>query len=240
MQDNNISDSNINEEITLSEVQTGEIEAIPASEEQPPKKAEEATEKKRVFKLTPPDNNEELLAKMCVKRGRKLIYAPKEVIFDASYKVIGTDKKNEEGIRVKDILEAEIKEGSRLGYLDKYDGLKSSEIKDEYENDVIYEYAEQEFKKMGVIYENGKLKVYVYDWDTKACHHIGYLDEVAAADSIKYFTDRENYSFDLCGIITGGKGKRVSKSSDGKITVTKENDGNYGVELDITIVARKD
>lgn len=219
------------EEVFAEVEQTAEIEQTAEVE---------VAEKKQPFKLTAPLNNEELLAKMCTKRGRKLIFSPKEVIYEASFTVLGTDKKNEEGIRVKDILEAEIKEGTRLGYIDKYDGLKSSEIKEEYENDIIYEYAEQEFKKMGIIYEDGKLKVYVYDWDGKACHHVGFIDEKEAEESVKYFSDKENYSFALCGIITGGKGKRVTKDENGKITITKEKGGNYGIDLDVTVIARKD
>ena len=192
------------------------------------------------FTLTPPANLEELLASMCVKRGRKLIYAPKEVIFEGSYTVLGTDKKNEEGIKVKDIIDAEIKLGDKLGYLQKFDGLKSSEIKEEYENDVVYEYAEQEFKKAGVILDGDKLKVYVYDWDGKACHHVGYIESASVEQGVKYFENKENYSFDINAIITGGKGKKVTKDETGKITVEKIKDGDIGIELDLTVIERKD
>ena len=178
---------------------------------------------------------------MCAKRGRKLIYAPKEVIYENTFKVLGTDKKNEEGLKCKDIIDALIKAGDKIGYLQKYDGLKASEIKEEYENDVVYEYAEQEFKKSGLILDNGKIKVYVYDWDGKACHHVGYVDETEAADLIPYLTDREDYSFGLNAIITGGKGKKVTKDPDtGKITVEKIKDGVIGLELDVNILKRKD
>ena len=154
--------------------------------------------------------------------------------------MLGTDKKNEEGIKVKDILDAEIKEGLKQGYLDKFDGLKTSEIKEEYENDIVYELAEQEFRKMGIVLDNGKLKVYVYDWDRKGMHHIGFIDENEASETVKYFEDKENYSFDICGIITGGKGKRVTKDEKGKIKITKEKGDPIGVELDVTIIKRKD
>ena len=163
-----------------------------------------------------------------------------EVVFEGTYKVLGTDKKNEEGVRVKDILDAEIKEGVRLGYLDKFDGLKTSEIKEEYENDVVYEFAEQEFKKTGVTFDGKRILVYIFDWDLKACHHIGYLDEEASKDLIPYIVDSEKYSFDIYGIITGGKAKRVTKDESGKITVTKEKDGDIGVELDVSVLMRKD
>ena len=203
--------------------------------------AEQPVEGKAAFKLTPPANNDELMAAMCTKRGRKLIYAPKEVIYENTFTVLGTDKKNEEDLKCKDVIDALIKDGDKLGYLQKYDGLKSSEIKEEYENDTVYEYAEQEFRKAGLIYDGNKIKVYVYDWDGKACHHVGYIDEVAAADVIKYLSDKEKYSFALNAIITGGKGKHVIKDEKtGKITVEKIKDGVIGIEMDVNILSRKD
>ena len=202
--------------------------------------AEAEDNKKEKFKLTAPANLESVLEGICAKRGRKLIYAPKEVIFEGSYTVLGTDKKNEEGFKVKDILDAEIKEGVRLGYLDKFDGLKTSEIKEEYVNDVVYEFAEQEFKKTGVLFDGKRVQVYIYDWDLKACHHVGYLDEEATKDFVPYLLDKEKYSFDIYGIITGGKAKRVTQDESGKITVTKEKDGNIGLELDVSVLMRKD
>ena len=200
----------------------------------------EEDKSKQAFKLTLPENYDEICQVICTKRGRKLIYKPNEVLFEGSYKVLGTDKKNEEGIKVKDILDAEIKEGLKQGYLDKFDGLKTSEIKEEYENDIVYELAEQEFRKMGIVLDNGKLKVYDYDWDRKGMHHIGFIDENEASETVKYFEDKENYSFDICGIITGGKGKRVTKDEKGKIKITKEKGDPIGVELDVTIIKRKD
>ena len=208
--------------------------------EEQTEQTEEEKPAKSAFKLTPPENLEELYAAMCTKRARKLIFRPAEAIYDKTFKVLGTDKKNEEGIKVKDILDAEIKQGVKLGYIDKFDGLKTSEIKEEYENDVVYEYAEQEFKKVGLIYDGKKIKVYVYDFDGKACHHVGYIDETEAADVIPYLIDKEKYSFALDGIITGGNAKRVTKDENGKITITKEKDGNIGLELDVTIIPRKD
>ena len=229
--------------VETEESKAESVKTATANHEEPSESAENATEeksKKAAFRLTPPVNMEELNEKMCTKRGRKLIFRPSEAIFDATFKVEGTDKKNEEGIKVKDILDAEIKQGVKLGYIDKFDGLKTSEIKEEYENDVVYEYADQEFKKTGLIYDGKKIKVYVYDFDGKACHHVGYLDETAAANVIPYLIDRDKYSFALDGIITGGKAKRVTKDENGKITVTKEKDGNIGLELDVTILPRKD
>ncbi len=235
------------EETMTEEVAEKTDEAKNEVAEQTEETTEEQTEQteeekpaKSAFKLTPPENLEELYAAMCTKRARKLIFRPAEAIYDKTFKVLGTDKKNEEGIKVKDILDAEIKQGVKLGYIDKFDGLKTSEIKEEYENDVVYEYAEQEFKKVGLIYDGKKIKVYVYDFDGKACHHVGYIDETEAADVIPYLIDKEKYSFALDGIITGGKAKRVTKDENGKITITKEKDGDIGLELDVTIIPRKD
>ena len=201
--------------------------------------AEQKAEKQK-FKLTRPENLDEILPRVCSKRGRKLIYTPKEVIFEGTYRVLGTDKKNEEGIKVKDILDAEIKEGVRLGYLDKFDGLKTSEIKEEYENDIVYEFAEQEFKKTGLLLDGDEIKVYLFDWDLSCCHHVGNLDKEAAKDVIPYLADSEKYSFDVDGIIVGGKGKRVTKDENGKLVVTKEKDGDIGIEIDLSVMNRKD
>lgn len=229
------------EEIQNQQEVLKQPETTTAPEEQQEEQAqqEESVKEKATFKLTPPENNEELLANMCAKRGRKLIYKPNEPIITASFKVLGTDKKNDIGEKIKDILDAEIKQGVKVGYLDKFDGLSSAEIKEEYENDIVYEFAEQEFKKTGVIYDGSKIKVYVYDWDGKACHHVGYVDVNEAKDFISYFTDKENYSFDVCGIITGGKGKRVVKEGS-SVKIVKEKGEPIGIDVDIVVLNRKD
>lgn len=200
-----------------------------------PAKAEEKT------KLDPTENAE-LLSHIATKRARKLIYAPKEAIYEVTgIKIDVEGKKNDKGVKVKDILDAEIKEGLKLGYLDKYDGLKTSEIKEEYENDTVWEIAEQEFKKMGLLLDGDKIKVYVFDWTGTGCHHVGYLPDDEAAKLMPYLTDMDKYSFDLDGIITGGKSKTVIKDEKtGKITVSKGKDGNYGIDLDVTVINRKD
>ena len=216
--------------------ETATEETEDAEEEKPAEKTE-----KEVFKLTTPANQDDILSRICVKRGRKLIYRPNEIIFNCTAAVTGTDKNNEEGIKVKSILDEEIKQGVKLGYIDKYDGLKMSEIKEEYENDVVYEYAEQEFKRVGLVLDGEKVKVYVYDWDMKALHHIGFVDQANVADLKPYLEDKEKYSFDVCGLITGGKFRKVIKDeATGKVTVEKGNDGKLGVELDISIINRKD
>ncbi len=197
--------------------------------------------KKEEFKLTPPENNEELLARVCAKRARKLIYRPSEAIFELTTTVLGTDKNNEEKIKVKNILDALIKQGVKLGYLDKFDGLKGGELKEEYENDVVYEFADQEFKRTGLLLDGNKVKVYVFDWDLKALHHVGYIDDESAEKVRPYLEESEKYSFDISGIITGGKYKKVIKDPVTlKVTVEKGNDGNLGLELDITVIPRKD
>ena len=183
----------------------------------------------------------DLLANMCTKRARKLIYRPNDVIFSHTTTVLGTDKNNDEKIKIKSILDAEIKQGVKLGYLDKFDGLKMSELKEEYENDIVYEYAEQEFKRTGILLDGDKVKVYIYDWDMKACHHVGYIDDESAELVKPYILERDKYSFDIDGIIVGGKYKKVIKDEKtGKITVEKGNDGNLGLEIDINIINRKD
>ena len=233
--------------VTATEEATEEVEEAEEAEEV----AEEAEEKavaaaeekpaeKEMFKLTAPNNLEEILSGICVKRGRKLIYRPNEILFNETATVLGTDKNNEEGIKVKNILDEEIKQGVKLGYIDKYDGLKMSEIKEEYENDTVYEYAEQEFKRTGLLLDGNKVKVYIYDWDMKALHHIGYIEGEEAEAVKPYLIDREKYSFDICGLITGGKYRKVIKDESGKVTVEKGNDGKLGVELDISVIARKD
>ena len=193
------------------------------------------------FKLTIPAYAQEVLPRIATKRARKLIYTPKEVIFETSCTIDVTGKKNDEGIKVKQILDAEIKEGLKLGYLEKYDGLKSSEIKEEYENDTVYEIAEQEFKKSGLLLDGNKVKVFIYDWTGGGIHHVGYLPDERAAEVMPYLSDMDKYSFDICAIITGGKSKTITKDpATGKFTITKNKDGDYGIDLDITIVKRKD
>ena len=116
-----------------------------------------------------------------------------------------------------------------------------SELKEEYENDIVYEYADQEFKRTGILLDGDKVKVYVYDWDMKACHHVGYIDDESANLVKPYLLDSERYSFDINGIIVGGKFKKITKDEKtGKITVEKGNDGNLGLEIDINIINRKD
>ena len=234
----------------LAEEETEEVEEVEESEEaeeaaeeeeeKAEADAEEKPAEKETFKLTAPSNLAEILSRICVKRGRKLIYRPNEILFNETATVLGTDKNNEEGIKVKNILDEEIKQGVKLGYIDKYDGLKMSEIKEEYENDTVYEYAEQEFKRTGLLLDGDKVKVYIYDWDMKALHHVGYIEGEEAEAVKPYLTGREKYSFDICGLITGGKYRKIIKDESGKVTVEKGNDGKLGVELDISVIARKD
>lgn len=227
------------EKIDVEESVEEAVEEATDKEDEEEKQEQKPAEKEG-FKLTAPENLEEVLAKICVKRGRKLIYRPNEILFNCTAAVIGTDKNNEEGIKVKNILDEEIKQGVKLGYIDKFDGLKMSEIKEEYENDTVYEYAEQEFKRTGLVLDGDKIKVYIYDWDMKALHHVGYVDPANVEELKPYLENRDNYSFDICGLITGGKYRKVIKDESGKVTVEKGNDGKLGLELDISILNRKD
>ena len=223
-------------EAETAQTATEETVAEETAEEKP---AEVSVEKG--FKLDP-KANAAVLPSIATKRGRKLIYAPKEALYEVTgIKIDVEGKKNDAGVKVKDILEAEIKEGLKLGYLEKYDGLKTSEIKEEYENDTVWELAEQEFKKMGLLLDGDKVKVYLFDWTGSGCHHVGYLPEDKAAEIRPYLEKMDEYSFDVLGIITGGKSKTVTKDEKtGKITITKGKDGNYGVDLDVTVIKRKD
>ena len=225
------------EEVAVTQV--AQVEDAEDDEEE----KEEVVEKpkKDEFTLTAPANLDDILSRICTKRARKLIYRPSDVIFSHTTTVLGTDKTNDEKIKIKSILDAEIKQGVKLGYLDKFDGLKMSELKEEYENDIVYEYADQEFKRTGILLDGDKVKVYVYDWDMKACHHVGYIDDESANLVKPYLLDSERYSFDINGIIVGGKFKKITKDEKtGKITVEKGNDGNLGLEIDINIINRKD
>ena len=231
----------ITETVEEDTEETASEEEETEAEEEPAEEVATEKPKKEEFKLTPPANLDEILANICTKRARKLIYRPNEVIFSHTTTVLGTDKNNEEKIKVKNILDAEIKQGVKLGYLDKFDGLKMSELKEEYENDIVYEYADQEFKRTGLVLDGDKVKVYIYDWDMKACHHVGYIDEESVNLVKQYLIDREKYSFDINGIIVGGKYKKITKDEKtGKVTVEKGNDGNLGMEIDINIINRKD
>ena len=204
-------------------------------------KTAEAAPQEKGFKLTAPEYSATVLPKLAMKRGRKLIYTPKEVIYESSCTIDVANKKNDEGIKVKNILEAEIKEGLKLGYLDKYDGLKSSEIKEEYENDTIYEIADQEFKKAALMIDGDKVKVYIFDWTGTGFHHVGYLPQNICDEMQTYLTQVDNYSFDICGIITGGKYKTITKDeATGKFTISKGKDSDYGIDIDITVIKRKD
>ena len=74
----------------------------------------------------------------------------------------------------------------------------------------------------------------------KALHHVGYVDPANVEELKPYLENRDNYSFDICGLITGGKYRKVIKDESGKVTVEKGNDGKIGLELDISILNRKD
>ena len=72
--------------------------------------------------------------------------------------------------------------------------------------------------------------------------YLNRLPEKIVLDLYKaYLLDKEKYSFDINGIIVGGKYKKIIKDEkSGKITVEKGNDGNLGLEIDINIINRKD
>ena len=142
---------------------------------------------------------------------------------------------------VQSVFKALIKEGVKLGYLDKYDGLSASEIKEEYEGELVYEVADQELRKMALricqVKKETKIGVYAFSWDGTDVHHLGYLNEPEKAEAlIPYIEDKDNYVFNICGIITGGKFKSVEKDPKTEKIKIKNCEGlPYGVELDIAI-----
>jgi len=70
---------------------------------------------------------------------------------------------------------------------------------------------------------------------------LGYLNEPEkAAALIPYLNDKDNYIFNVCGIITGGKFKSVeSDPKTGKIKIKNCEGLPYGIELDIAVYKKK-
>jgi len=202
--------------------------------------AKEKPKKKTVFKLYIPENLNEVFNNIAVKRARKLSYRPKEILLSCSAEIIGIDGKNEDGVKISDVMSALIKEGVKLGYLEKFDGLSVGELKKEYEDDVVYEYAEQEFKRAGLISDGKNVKVYIYGWDMKTCYHTGFIDEETSKKLIPYLNDKEKYSFDINAEITGGKYKKFVKDENGNIITEKGDCGELGIVIDAVVINRKD
>ncbi|MBQ9710613.1 MAG: hypothetical protein IJV67_08335, partial [Clostridia bacterium] len=183
----------------------------------------------------------ELMPQLAIPPRRRYIAAPSEKAeIDEEYTVEILNK-SEMKENVQSVFKALIKEGVKLGYLDKYDGLSASEIKEEYEGELVYEVADQELRKMALricqVKKETKIGVYAFSWDGTDVHHLGYLNEPEKAEAlIPYIEDKDNYVFNICGIITGGKFKSVEKDPKTEKIKIKNCEGlPYGVELDIAI-----
>ena len=184
---------------------------------------------------------EEIKLQLAVPPRRRYIPGPKEVAEIDDEFTVDVPAKSEMKENVQAVFKALIKDGIRLGFLDKYDGLSASEIKEEYEGDYIYEVAEQELRKVALkvceVKKETKVGVYAFSWDGGDVHHIGYLNEPEKAEKLlPYLNDKDNYIFNVCGIITGGKFKSVfADEKTGKIKIKNCEGLPYGIELDIAI-----
>ena len=72
-------------------------------------------------------------------------------------------------------------------------------------------------------------------------HHLGYLNEEEKAQKlIPYIESKDEYIFNICGIITGGKYKSVEKDeASGKIKIKNCEGLPYGIELDVTVYKKQ-
>jgi len=188
---------------------------------------------------------EELKAVLATPPRRRYIAAPSEKALVDDEFTVEVLTKSEMKENVQSVFKALIKEGVKLGYLDKYDGLSASEIKEEYEGELIYEVADQELRKVALkvceVKKQTRIGVYAFSWDGSDVHHLGYLDEQEKAEAlIPYITDKDNYIFNICGIITGGKFKSVELDpKSGKIKIKNCEGLPYGIELDIAIYKKQ-
>lgn len=201
-------------------------------------KLSEKKPEKKAFELTPPEDMREIAEYLCAKRKKRLSYDLSDVVFSLEAPVSGTDGKNYEGIRIAKIIEAEIKEGVKRGRLCKFDGLKAKELKEEYEGDSAYEFAEQELKRAGLLLNGDDIEVYVFDWDMNAFHHVGYLTSDGAEDLKAYLEKPFDYDFDVNAVITGGKYRKVVRDENGKLVFERGSDGKYGLSLDVTVIKK--
>ena len=60
-----------------------------------------------------------------------------------------------------------------------------------------------------------------------------------ANELVPYLSEKDKYSFDVCGIITGGKAKRVVNEK-GTLKIIKEKGDPIGLDVDIAVIPRKD
>lgn len=177
---------------------------------------------------------------LCARRRRRLRYDISDGLYYGEFVVEGTDGKNYEGIKISRIIDAEIKEGVKRGRIAKYDGLKGKELKEEYADDRAYEYAGQELCRGGLLLNGETIEVYVFDWDIRAFHHVGYISGAKAEELKPYLEDSEKYTYDVNLALTGGRYKRIIVNDDGKSVFEKGDDGAIGLYLDVTVLNRID
>lgn len=194
--------------------------------------------KKKAFELTPPADMQEIAEYLCAKRKKRLSYDLSDVVFSLESPVFGTDGKNYEGVKISGIIEAEIKAGVKCGKLCKFDGLKAKELKEEYEGDKAYEFAEQELKRAGLLLNGDEIEVYVFDWDMNAFHHVGYLNSDGAEELKSYLERPFDYDFDVNAVITGGRYRKVVRGENGKLTFERGSDGKYGLSVDVSVIKK--
>ncbi len=188
---------------------------------------------------------EALMQELAIPPRRRYIAAPQEVAeIDDEY-TVEVCTRSEMKENVQSVFKALVKEGIKLGMLDKYDGLSAAEIKEEYEGELVYEVAEQELRKVALkpceVKGETKVGVYAFSWDGTDVHHIGYLDEPEKAQKlIPYLENKDEYIFNICGIITGGKYKSVeADEKTGKIKIKNCEGLPYGIELDVAIYKKQ-
>lgn len=177
---------------------------------------------------------------LCARRRRRLRYDISDGLYYGEFVVEGTDGKNYEGIKISKIIDAEIKEGVKRGRIAKYDGLKGKELKEEYAGDRAYEYAGQELCRGGLLLNGETIEVYVFDWDIRAFHHVGYISGAKAEELKPYLEDSEKYTYDVNLALTGGRYKRIIVNDNGKSVFEKGDDGAIGLYLDVTVLNRID
>lgn len=183
---------------------------------------------------------EDIVDYLCARRRRRLRYDAADALYYGEFSVDGTNGRNYESIKIAKIIDAEIKAGVKLGRMAKFDGLKAKELKEEYDGEKAYEYAGQELCRGGLLLNGDTVEVYVFDWDIRAFHHVGYLSGEKTEELKPYLEDPEKYTYDVNIAVTGGKYKTVTRDEYGKQVVVKGDEGEYGLYLDVTVLNRTD
>ena len=242
------------EELPEAEEELPEEEEVPEEEEGPEEEEvleeevpEEEVPEEEVSAAEHKKIVEELREKLAIPPRRKYLAMPDETPeFEDDECTVDIPNRSEMKENVQSVFKSLIKEGVKLGYLERYDGMTVSEIKEEYDaSDYVYEFAEQELRKVALgictVKKETKVGVYAFSWDGTDIHHIGYLAEEEKAEKlIPYIEDKDNYIFNICGVITGGKYKVVEKDAKGeKVKLTNCEALPYGIELLVEIFKKQ-